>query len=88
MSGLFELGRTVMTKGVEALGIDCAALLDRHHAGDWGDVDRHDRAANEAALSPDDPDRILSAYMVGGRRVMVITEADRSATTVLLAEEY
>ena len=64
-----------------------ASLLARHVAGDWGDVDAEDRAANERALK--DGSRLLSAYeLPTGERVWIITEADRSATTLLLPHEY
>ena len=62
-------------------------LLARHVAGDWGDLDAADRRANEDALAADA--RLLSAYVLpSGVRLWVITEADRSATTLLLPEEY
>lgn len=90
----FRLGQTLATPGVlEALdraGEKPDALgpyLARHMCGDWGDLDDHDRAANEHAVPAGE--RILSAYRLGdGTRVWIITEWDRSATTVLLPEEY
>jgi hypothetical protein len=63
------------------------AYLARHAAGDWGDLDEPDRRMNELALRHDE--RILSAYaLTDGTRIYVITEADRSVTTILLPEEY
>lgn len=63
------------------------ACLNRHASGDWGDLDPEDRAANEAALSSGG--RLFSSYRVAeGGRLWVITEHDRSATTVLLPEDY
>ena len=63
------------------------AMLDRHTSGDWGDVCAEDAQANDEALR--DGDRLLSEYMSEkGSRVWVITEWDRSLTTVLLPEEY
>jgi len=63
------------------------SLLDRHARGDWGDLDEHDRRENDRALLAGD--RLLSAYALpDGTRVWVITEADRSATTLLLPEDY
>lgn len=93
----FPLGRVVATPGALALarerGVDLLALLRRHAAGDWGQVCPEDAHANERAL--DHGARLLSAYELpseGGRaaggRLWVITEADRSATTVLLPSEY
>lgn len=63
------------------------ALVRRHEQGDWGELDEHDRQANEQALT--DGIRLLSAYALpDSTRIWVITEADRSATTLLLPEEY
>jgi hypothetical protein len=61
-------------------------LLRRHVRGDWGDLDLADKAANETALKHGG--RILSAYDTQGGRLWIITEADRSVTTILLPEEY
>ena len=63
------------------------AYLVRHIAGDWGDVGEHDRRENELSLVRGF--RLLSAYTLNsGTKIWIITEADRSATTVLLPEEY
>lgn len=62
-------------------------LLRRHIHGDWGDTCQNDRAANEQAIGS--RDRILSWYQVSGKsRILIITEADRSATTIMLSDEY
>ena len=88
----FKLGRTVSTPGaledLEAVGLSPADLLDRHQAGDWGSkLPAADRAANNAALNGSD--RILSSYEIGeGRILWVITEQDRSATTIRRPEDY
>lgn len=87
----FPLGQVVATPGaLEALarsGQSPADFLDRHAAGDWGDVDEHDRQANEDALVNDE--RLLSVYHTKqGERIWVITERDRSVTTLLLPNEY
>jgi hypothetical protein len=61
--------------------------LAKHHRGDWGDVDNNDKQANEQALR--DEGRIFSAYKtLKGVKIWIITEADRSATTILLPEDY
>lgn len=89
MTPLFELGVVVATPGAldEVVPEQMLALLRRHASGDWGDVDGHDRRANNRALK--DGLRLLSSYPVGtGGKVWIITEADRSATTILLPEEY
>ncbi|MEM1043498.1 MAG: hypothetical protein AAGI91_12825 [Bacteroidota bacterium] len=88
----FALGLLVATPGALALarehGVDVLALLRRHRSGDWGVVGRDDALANDLALDPACPARLLSAYDTPGGRLWVITEADRSATTVLLPSEY
>jgi len=59
----------------------------RHSEGDWGDVSADDWKANDDALTSGE--RLFSAYEIGaGKRLWIITEADRSSTTVLLPEEY
>jgi hypothetical protein len=84
---LFTLGVVVATPGArELLGADeMRAFIARHQHGDWGDVSKGDARENERALHSDD--RILSAYRAHGRTFWVITENDRSVTTVLLPEE-
>ena len=90
----FPLGETVKTHGVLALeqsgNIKAHDFLRRHAAGDWGDCSAEDKQSNEQALKPESPDRLVSSYRLKGseRSVFVITEADRSVTTVLLSEEY
>ena len=87
MEPRFPLGKTVATPGALALGIDLASYMHRHHFGDWGDLCDEDKQANEEAL--EQGFRILSCYRVGGgRRIYIITEADRSSTCILLPEEY
>lgn len=88
---LFSLGRLVGTSG--ALNALTNAeqnpfdLLVRHVTGDWGDLEEEDKKENE--LSVREGYRILSAYeLETGAKVWVITEADRSSTTILLPEEY
>jgi hypothetical protein len=83
------LGRIVATPAVlERVPNEVLlAALSRHASGDWGDVGVDDWIANDEALQHDD--RILSAYRTElGTRFWIITEADRSVTTVLLPEEY
>ena len=70
-----------------ALDEDLDSYLARHASGDWGEVDEHDRKANEYAV--ENGLRVLSAYtQSNGERIWLITEADRSMTTILLPEEY
>jgi hypothetical protein len=91
MTARFSLGQIVGTPGALAAmaeaGKNPAEFLRRHVIGDWGDVDEVDRQANEQSLLDDS--RILSAYKLStGERLLIITEADRSSTTVLLPSEY
>lgn len=92
LKALFSLGQIVATPGaLSALGDEgtgAEALLKRHVTGDWGDLSEDDRQENE--LSINEGLRILSAYKLPrtGAKLWVITEADRSVTTVLLPDEY
>ena len=88
---LFSLGQIVATPGalsaLEEAGNSASEFLTRHVAGDWGDLCDEDRQANQEALQ--DGLRLLSAYRLNdGTKIWVITEADRSVTTVLLPSEY
>jgi hypothetical protein len=86
----FPLGQVVATGGALALlehaAVNAADLLARHGAGDWGLLSEDDRAANSTAIRAGL--RIMSQYEIGGEQIWVITEADRSVTTLLLPEEY
>lgn len=86
----FSLGRIVATPGalqvMRESQIEPSMLLDRHICGDWGDVPAEDAREND--LSVREGFRILSSYGVGDARLWVITEADRSATTILRPEDY
>jgi hypothetical protein len=86
---LFPLGRVVATPGVlDAIPAESiTSAISRHERGDWGIVCEHDRAENELSLKRDF--RLMSVYeTASGVRFWIITEADRSATTVLLPDEY
>ncbi len=85
----FELGQVVLTAGVEASipAEEISAALSRHAYGDWGDLCAEDKAKNELALK--NGSRLVSVYTTqDGTRFWIITEADRSVTTILLPEEY
>ncbi len=87
--GKFALGRTVMTRNaMDTLAAeDVLTALRRHAAGDWGDCGQEDREENELALK--EGFRLFSVYRDrAGVKFWIITEADRSATTVLLPEDY
>lgn len=61
--------------------------LQRHVIGDWGELDAEDKKANDLALQTGE--RLLSAYhTVNGTKFWIITERDRSVTTILLPEDY
>lgn len=88
----FELGQVVATPGAIRLlseqSVNPALLLLRHQLGDWGDLDHEDKCANDVAVRTGE--RIFSAYNVPDKehRIWVITEWDRSVTTLLLPSEY
>lgn len=90
---LFVLGHVVCTKGVNDAMADNASFaefvtgcLKRHASGDWGDLGEQDKRENEYSLGK--YLRLFSAYNYHDKKVWVITEADRSATTVLFPDEY
>ncbi len=86
----FSLGQIVATPAaLEVLaetGATVEQFVTRHVCGDWGEVDAEDWQANEDALIHGD--RLLSAYTIANERLWLITEADRSVTTLLLNREY
>ena len=85
----FQLGRTYITPlAQELLGFEGAReALRRHAAGDWGDCCQEDWEENEFSLK--EGFRLFSVYHAeNGEKFWVITEADRSATTVLMPSEY
>jgi hypothetical protein len=90
MTAPLPLGKVVATPGALKLLTEAWAnpfdYLARHAAGDWGDLCAFDHRQNEIALR--DGYRVLSSYEVPAGRVWIITEADRSVTTILLPEDY
>ena len=92
--GKFNMGRLVMTRGVNDKVADDAAFakfvmtsISRHASGDWGDLGNEDKQQNDQALKGDG--RLFSAYESGELpKIWIITEWDRSATTVLFPDEY
>ncbi len=88
---LFPLGQIVATPGalaaLETAGQDGREFLRRHVCGDWGDLSEEDRKENDFSVTRSL--RILSVYqLTTSERLWVITEADRSSTTLLLPSEY
>ena len=85
----FRLGHIVATVSAskKLTAEDVLTGIQRHQSGEWGDVDEHDRQQNELSLK--EGFRLLSVYRAAnGTQFWIITEADRSATTVLLPEDY
>jgi hypothetical protein len=87
----FPMGKPAITPAaqaaLDAAGIPSVLLLARHIHGDWGDLPVEDLAANELAVLTGK--RLLSSYALpAGGKVWIITEADRSATTILLPDDY
>lgn len=90
MSVLFSSQQHAITPGalqlLEKINYRPQLLLSRHFSGDWSELDPFDAAQNRDALK--NGLRIVSAYSLGTHRLWVITEADRSVTTILLPSEY
>ncbi len=88
MAALFGLGRLTCTVGALQLieRLEEFPYLTRHSGGDWGEVDAHDRRANDRALKTGE--RLFSSYETPQGRIWIITEVDRSSTTILLPSEY
>lgn len=87
----FSVGQTVATPAaldaITEAGQTPDIFIRRHQGGDWGDVCKDDAEANELALN--DGSRLFSVYHTAAKvKLYVITEWDRSATTILLPEEY
>lgn len=88
---LFRLGKLLITPGALLALVEseqsAVSFLARHAYGDWGELEEEDRQANDRALR--DGTRLFSAYTLStGQRLWIITEWDRSATTLLLPMEY
>ena len=90
MTAPLPLGKVLATPGALKLLLEAGGrpfeLLARHATGDWGELCAFDRRQNEIALR--EGLRIFSSYETSAGRVWIITEADRSITTILLPEEY
>jgi hypothetical protein len=89
LSTSFKLSQTVITPTARDLldPVDVYRAIQRHASGDWGELSPDDKAENE--LSVKEGFRILSAYRDrNGTKFWIITEGDRSVTTILLPEDY
>lgn len=87
----FPLGQIVATPAalelLEAHNVSPQSLLERHESGDWGVLCSEDHESNEQALKYGD--RLFSSYPMGdNEKVWIITEYDRSVTTILLPDDY
>ena len=97
---LFRTGPVVMTPGIRDIirtGNDAAELiqrcLDRHTSGDWGDLCDDDKQLNQDSLDEEREkgytyENLFSSYETDFGKIYIITECDRSVTTVLLSDEY
>lgn len=87
---LFSLGQVVVTRNclnyAQEHGVNLTELVERHASGDNGDLCKADQALNDLAIKTDG--RIFSSYTINKTKFYVITEWDRSYTTVMLAEDY
>ncbi len=88
------LGKTVMTSGVnnkiaesEKFAREIKICMEKYITCDWGDLCNEDKEMNDNALRNGN-DRVLAAYDTSEGKVYIITEHDRSATTILFADEY
>ncbi len=90
-NAVFPLGRLFMTRGVHEIvqqgGLNPILYLSRHASGDWGDLCAEDKRLNDQSVNG--KGRLLSSYEVTPTlKIWIITEWDRSVTTVLLPSEY
>lgn len=91
----FEIGTLLMTKGIGAKMNESAdfakfvvdSFYDKYRQGDWGDICHEDKKMNDSAVRNDD-DRIVARYNNIYGDIYIITEYDRSATTILFTHEY
>lgn len=89
-----KLGQTVMTRGIASeiernseFAKEITQAFSKYLKCDWGDLCADDKQLNDEALKNND-DRILAAYNTSEGKVYIITEWDRSVTTILFADEY
>lgn len=90
MPPLFPLGQIVVTRNflnyAQENNVNLMDLVARHASGDDGDLCKADQQLNDLAIKTEG--RIFSSYLINGTKFYVITEWDRSHTTVMLAEDY
>ena len=89
---MFEMGLLVITNGINdkldsvRFSKEITVALHRFTNADWGEMDREDIEANNEALRTGE--RLFAAYQTSEGKIWIITEADRSATTILFPDEY
>ena len=89
----FQLGKLVMTNGIQNIinekpsyQYELVNYLNRYMNEDWGDLCDDDKQMNEDAIRNNE--RLLASYVTSGGNIYIITERDRSYTTILLRSEY
>ena len=89
---MFEMGLLVITNGINdkldsvRFSKEITVALHRVTNADWGEMDPEDIEANNEALRTGE--RLFAAYQTSEGKIWIITEADRSATTILFPDEY
>jgi hypothetical protein len=88
---VFELGEIIATPAAlefcDSYTVDLRGLLDRHQSGDCGEMNADDVLANMDVILRGRA-RVFSSYAIGSQKIWIITEADRSSTTILLPSDY
>lgn len=97
---LFPVGRVVCTRSLDIWAEEhlprelytgnryIQILVDAHRCGIWGDIPPEDARTNRLSLTPGQEGQIMSSYTIGGQKIWVITEWDRSYTTLMLPDDY
>lgn len=95
VSKIGNIGETVITRRLnddvaenETIAKEVYSALERYLAGDWGGLCEEDKALNDAAVREPKSDRILARYTTSGGDIYIITEWDRSYTTLMYCNEY
>lgn len=99
MMTAFRIGKVVCTQTIDKMMQEnlsfaswVTVCLERHCSGDWGDISEEDKEMNDESVRQEReggfPDSLMSSYEFGTMEIWIITESDRSVTTVLLPEEY
>ena len=91
---IFTMGNLVMTRAIndtiadnESFAKEITSALRRYISADWGDLSLRDKSLNDSAVETG-TDRILAAYHTTKGKVYIVTEWDRSYTTIMFAQDY